>query len=153
MPPTADDCAHELLDVIPEVMQVIRAEVRHQRGRDLSILQLRALAFLNRHPGVTLSAVADHVGLTLSSMSTQITKLVQRKLVQREESPHDRRYVTLTLTVAGQATLDAARRGAQTNLALRCEQLSAEERVQLIETLQILRSLFASPPPTIEMEQ
>jgi DNA-binding MarR family transcriptional regulator len=134
-------------------MQVIRAEIRRQRGRDLSILQLRALAFLNRHPGVTLSAVAEHVGLTLSSMSTQITKLVQRKLVQREESPHDRRYVTLTLTTAGLTALETARSRARANLAIRCEQLSAEERVEVMQMLQLLRSLFSSPASTIETEK
>ena len=83
MEPTARDCAHKLIEVIPDVMQVIRGEVRRQRGRDLSILQLRSLAFLENNPGATLSAVADHVGLTLSSMSTQVSKLVHRRLVLR----------------------------------------------------------------------
>lgn len=152
MHPTADDCAHELLEVIPEVMQVIRAEVRRQRGRDLSILQLRVLAFLNGHPGANLSEVAEHVGLTLSSMSTQVTKLVQRKLVQREEAPQDRRYVTLTLTAAGGESLAAARLAAQSHLAHRCSQLPPSERTALMDALSILRTLF-TPSSIAETEQ
>jgi DNA-binding MarR family transcriptional regulator len=148
MKPTADDCANELLDVIPAVMEVIRGEVRRQRGRDLSILQVRTLAFLARCPGATLSAVAEHVGLTLSSMSTQVSKLVRRQLITRTESPHDRRFVTLTLTPSGVENLLAARRGAQTNLALHCEHWTVEERTMVWQALAILRTRFSTPDPT-----
>lgn len=144
MAPTPEECAHELIDVIPEVIHVIRAEVRRQRGRDLSILQLRTLIYLARNPGATLSAVADHVGLTLSSMSTQVSKLVQRKLVDRNESPHDRRFVTLALTPAGEAHLQEARRGAETNLAVRCQQWSPSERATVMQAMAILRDHFST---------
>lgn len=140
MAPTPEECAHELIDVVPEVIQVIRAEVRRQRGRDLSILQLRTLIYLARNPGATLSAVADHVGLTLSSMSTQVSKLVQRKLVERNESPHDRRFVTLTLTKTGEAHLEEARCGAETSLAVRCAQWSPGERATVVQAMAILRN-------------
>lgn len=144
MEPTARDCAHKLIEVIPDVMQVIRGEVRRQRGRDLSILQLRSLAFLENNPGATLSAVADHVGLTLSSMSTQVSKLVHRRLVLRAESAADRRFVTLSLTDTGRATLDAARQGAQMSLAVHCEQWTAAERATVLHALAILQSHFSS---------
>jgi DNA-binding MarR family transcriptional regulator len=152
MTPSAENCAHELLDVIPEAMQTIRSEIRRQRNRDLSILQLRTLAYLAHHPGATLSAVAEHVGLTLSSMSTQITKLVHRHLVERLESPTDRRFVTLSLTEAGQTLFEQARQGAQDNLAVRCARLSAEERALLMQAMQLLR-VFSSVTPTQQTEQ
>ncbi len=147
MQPTAEDCAHDLLDVVPAVMQVIRSEIRSQRGHELSVLQVRSLAFLYQHPGATLSAVAEHVGLTLSSMSTQVTKLVQRNLVERNESPHDRRFVTLNLTAVGVATLETVRFQAQSNLSARCEQWSAEERLIVLQAMAILRSHFGLPAP------
>ncbi len=53
MSPSADDCARALIEVVPEVMQRIRSEIRSQRGPELSVLQLRVLAFLNNRPGVT----------------------------------------------------------------------------------------------------
>jgi DNA-binding MarR family transcriptional regulator len=152
MNPSADNCAHELLEVIPEAMQTIRSEIRRQRNRDLSILQLRTLAYLGRYPGATLSAVAEHVGLTLSSMSTQITKLVHRRLVERLESSTDRRFVTLSLTEAGQTLLEQARQGAQDNLAVRCAKLSVDERALLIQAMQILR-LFSAATPIQQTEQ
>lgn len=144
MESTAQDCAHKLIEVIPHVMQVIRGEVRRQRGRDLSILQLRALAFLQNNPGATLSVVADYVGLTLSSMSTQVSKLVHRRLIARAESATDRRFVTLTLTDAGHATLEAARLGAQMSMAAHCEQWTADERATMLRALTILQSHFST---------
>lgn len=142
--PTAENCAHELIDVIPDVMQIIRAEVRQQRGREFSILQLRTLGFLERDPGSALSTVAEHVGLTLSSMSTQISKLVQRGLVARTECAADRRFVTLTLTESGYARLRSVRQGAQASLAARCAALSSDERATLLRALEALRSLVSS---------
>jgi DNA-binding MarR family transcriptional regulator len=139
---TADQCAQVLLESIPEIMQVIRAEVRRQRGSELSVPQLRVLAFLGRNPGATLSAVADYVGLTLSSMSLQITSLVARNLVARTESPTDRRCIILTLTPAGQAQLDAAAQSARVSLAVGLETLPSDQRAMVVQAMQLLRSVL-----------
>ncbi len=142
MLPTANECAHELIEVIPEIMQTIRRQVRRQRGSDLSVLQVRVLAFLQRNPGAPLSAVAEHVGLTLPSMSTQVTGLVGRKLLHRATSRTDRRYITLTLTTTGAMVLAAARNGAQENLAQTLAGLTETERALVMQALQLLRTAF-----------
>lgn len=141
---TADQCAEALLDSIPEVMQVIRSQIRRQRNVELSVPQLRVLAFLNRHPGATLSTVAEHIGLTLSSMSLQVTALVARHLIDRTGSPIDRRCVTLTLTPAGKAVLEAAVQGARVNLAATLDTLALEQRTTVVQAMQILRSVFST---------
>lgn len=145
MLPTADECAHELLEVIPEVMQTIRSHVRRQRGSDLSVLQIRVLAFLQRNPGAPLSAVAEHVGLTLPSMSTQVTGLVGRKLLHRATSRVDRRYITLTLTTSGAVLLASVRASAQENLAQTLATLTEAERAVVMQALQLLRTAFIAP--------
>ncbi len=147
---SANDCARELLEVIPEIMQTIRTQVRSQRGPDLSVLQIRVLAFLDRHPGAPLSAVAEHVGLTLPSMSTQVTGLVKRNLIERAISPTDRRYITLTLTSEGHARRLAALHGAQVNLAKTLTHLSSDERATVIQALQLLRATFSSDENTTD---
>ncbi len=142
MLPTADECAHELIEVIPEVMQTIRSHVRRQRGSDLSVLQIRVLAFLQHNPGAPLSAVAEHVGLTLPSMSTQVTGLVGRKLLHRATSRVDRRYITLTLTTSGAVLLASVRASAQENLAQTLAGLTEAERAVVMQALQLLRTAF-----------
>ncbi|MCC6165716.1 MAG: MarR family transcriptional regulator [Caldilineaceae bacterium] len=142
---SSDRVAHELIEVIPMVMQTLRAEVRRCREPDLSVLQIRVLAFLNRHPGSPLSAVADHVGLTLPSMSSQVSGLVGRGLIHRSVSAQDRRYVTLTLTEQGRAVMEAALRGTETSITQMLSGLGADERGLLMEALGLLRRLFAAP--------
>ncbi len=139
------NAAHELIEVIPMVMQELRAEVRRQRGSDLSVLQIRVLVFLNRNPGSPLSAVADHVGLTLPSMSSQISGLVARGLIERSVSAADRRYVTLTLTKDGHRVLDSALHSAEASMAEALADLSGGERRLLLDALHLLRRLFSPP--------
>lgn len=142
-PCSSDVVAHELIDVVPQVMQALRAEIRRQRGPDLSVLQLRVLVFLNRHPGAPLSAVAEHVGLTLPSMSSQVTGLVGRNLINRSISSEDRRFVTLTLTDQGKAVLAAAVQAAQARFADILQDLSPEECRTVIEAMAVLRRIFS----------
>ena len=145
---SSEDAAHVLFDVVPQVMQQLRAEMRRRRGPEISVLQLRALAFLSRHPGATLSLVAEHVGLTLPSMSSQVSGLVARKLIDRSVSTEDRRYVTLKVTEQGRALLEMARQGAEENLAKNMAALSPRERATVVEAMHLLAHVFA--PPTSE---
>lgn len=101
----------------------------------------RACLFATQ-PGAPLSAVAEHVGLTLPSMSTQVTGLVGRKLLHRATSRTDRRYITLTLTTTGAMVLAAARNGAQENLAQTLAGLTETERALVMQALQLLRTAF-----------
>ncbi|HXF61073.1 MAG TPA: MarR family transcriptional regulator [Caldilineaceae bacterium] len=140
---SSDVVARELIDVVPQVMQALRAEIRRQRGPDLSVLQLRVLVFLNRHPGAPLSAVAEHVGLTLPSMSSQVTGLVGRNLINRSISAEDRRFVTLTLTDQGKAVLAAAVQAAQERFAEILKDLSPEECTKVMEAMAVLRRIFS----------
>jgi DNA-binding MarR family transcriptional regulator len=141
-PVSADDCARELLDVVPPVMRVIRAEMRSRRAPELSVPQFRVLAYVNRHAGTSLSEVADHIGLTRPAMSILVDGLVNRRLVTRQTDPDDRRRLTLSLTRQGQGLYAAARQETQARLAARLATLPAAERQALVSTLELLRRLF-----------
>jgi DNA-binding MarR family transcriptional regulator len=135
------DCAQDVLDVVPLVMQVVRAEMRRHRS-GLSVPQFRTLSFVRRNPGVSLSAVARHVGLALPSMSKLVDSLVERKLVSRSSGTRDRRRVSLQLTDRGTALLEAARQATQAGLAERLHKLSAQERRQVGSALRMLQAIF-----------
>jgi len=137
-----DACAHELMDTAPQIMQLIRVEMRHGRGSDISIPQFRSLAFVQRHPDSSLSSLAEHLGLTLPSVSKLVDGLVKQKLITRQESMADRRRLTLMLTQIGASIVDSARAGAQTSLAKRLEKLSEVELETVCQAMQILRPIF-----------
>ena len=79
-----DECARQILEIVPMVMRAIRTEIRSHRGSELSVPQFRVLIFLNRHEGASLSDIAEHLGLTLPSTSKMIDGLVARNMVTRQ---------------------------------------------------------------------
>ncbi len=135
-----------IMDVVPMVMRRIRMEMRGNRMPGLTVPQLRSLLFIYRHEGASLSQVAEHVGLSLPSMSKTIDALVTRKLVTRRVLPRDRRYVRLGLSPRGRETLEGARKERGERLGEVRAVLKPKQRDTVIEALQLLRPLFAPQP-------
>ena len=97
---------------------------------------------LSHNPGVSLSEVAEHIGLSRPAMSILVDGLVHRKLVARETDADDRRRLTLSVTRPGQNLYATARLNTQRRLAARLAALDPAEREALVTTLGQLRGLF-----------
>jgi DNA-binding MarR family transcriptional regulator len=139
-----ETCAHELMDTAPKVFQAIRTEMRRRRGADISIPQFRSLGFLQRNPDSSLSDLADHLGLTLPSVSKLVNGLVQQGLVHRREADLDRRCLKLELTKRGESIMNSAQTSAQANLAKILSGLSSDELATVHQALELLHPLFGS---------
>jgi len=145
MQPSPNECAREVLDVIPSVMRFIRAEVRRHRSHDLSVPQFRSLGFINRNPGTQLSALAEHLGLTPPSASKLVDGLVRRQLVERQLSSADRRCITLHLTPAGKTLTQDSYQASQATFSRLFAGLAESERTNILETMHLFRQVFAGP--------
>jgi DNA-binding MarR family transcriptional regulator len=141
---SADECGRQILEAVPMVMLAIRTWMRSHRGSDLSVPQFRVLVYLHRHEGSSLSDIAEHVGLTLPSMSKMIDGLVARQLVTRRMDPGDRRRVTLAPTAHGRTAMQSAYMATESRLAERLAALSASERRTILKAMQVLASIFGS---------
>jgi len=139
-----EETAHQVLDTIPVVMRTIRAEFRNQRSTDLSVPQFRTLAFIKNNDGASLSSLANHIGLTLPSMSKLVDGMVSRGLVGRDEHQKDRRRICLRLTPQGKRELEAAHGHTQAFLADKMSSLTKEELTIITHSMQILKNLFMS---------
>ena len=144
MPKLLDTCAHDLMDTAPQIVQAIRVEMRRGRGSDISIPQFRTLRFIQKNPDSSLSHLAEHLGLTLPSVSKLVDGLVKQKLITRKESTTDRRMLTLMLTQSGAAIVDSARDDARINLAQKLKHLSDEELETISQAMQLLRPIFVN---------
>ncbi|MBI5879850.1 MAG: MarR family transcriptional regulator [Chloroflexi bacterium] len=140
---TTNEVARDLLDVTPAIIRTIRAEMRRHRAAGLSVPQFRALGFLARQPGASLSEVADFLGLALPTTSKLIDGLVCRALATRETLADDRRRVTLALTAGGRTAWESARQATQAELARHLASLSESDRAAIARALTLLRPLFA----------
>ncbi len=140
-----EELARELFEVVPSVMSTIRAEMRRHREGGLSLAEYRVLVYLRGREDVSLSALAEYIGLGLPSMSKMVDGLVDEGLVSRTEAAEDRRRLALCLTEAGAATIEGALAATQASLARTVSSLDAAERESVFEALETLRALFCAP--------
>ncbi len=128
---------------------------RHVRDpktkRLVSAHQASILDHLERIEPITMMELARHMGVTLSTMSVNIERLVRRGYVSRTRDPRDRRRAQLLLTQAGlrlreaSTVLDAGRVGAM------LDAMGAEERERGLSGLALLaraadRYMQTKPP-------
>ncbi len=137
------ECAREVLDVVPLVMREVRTQLRKHGAQLLSVPQFRTLLYISRNRGASLSDVAHHIGLTLPSMSTLIDALVTRGFLIRRTHQEDRRRMTLTITERGESTLRVARESTQTYVTELLSQLSEKEQAAVVRAMRILRQVFS----------
>jgi MarR family transcriptional regulator for hemolysin len=88
--------------------------------------------------------VAEHIGLTLPSMSKIVDGLVARKLVTREAHLTDRRRMMLALTARGQTALQTSRKATRACLAEDLAVLNDRQRETIVQAMEILRPVFTS---------
>jgi DNA-binding MarR family transcriptional regulator len=140
--------AQQVMDVVPLVTRTIRSKLRERRSADISLPQFRAIAYLNRNEGASLSALSAHIGLTLPSMSKLVDGLVSRNLITRTGHSQDRRRVCLSLTPQGHNELNAAYAHTQKYIAEKISNRGEEDLKMISRTMQILKELF-----TLEREE
>ncbi len=142
-----EHCASLVMEIVPTIMRTLRTEMRSHRSPDLSVPQFRALNYVSRNAGASLSDVAEHVGLTLPSMSKLIDTLVGRRLLTREVASDDRRRLTLALTASGHDTLHNTRQATLARLAQDLAILSPEECAAVSDAMHILSRAFTPDSP------
>lgn len=138
----AERCAREVLDTVPQIMRVVRREMRREGGPLISVPQFRALAYVRRHPGGGLSGVAGHLGVAPPTASAIVDRLVRRGLVDRVSDPAERRRVVLTLTPAGARLLARLRARAQQRVTVRLARVPAAELRRITAALAALGHLL-----------
>jgi DNA-binding MarR family transcriptional regulator len=135
-------CARAVLETIPTVFQFIRHTANRRRAKGLAVQQFRALGYVQRRPGDSLSNLADYLGLSLAASSRLIDSLVNKKLVRRVAVPSNRRKVQLTPTPRGQRILAEIGEWTQSQLTVRLKEIPAEKRRRIIEAVGDLAEIF-----------
>jgi len=130
---------------VPVMMRFLRQQMRRHRRAGLTVPQFRALIFVSHNPDASLTAMAEHIGISPAAASRMVELLVRRGLMRRLARANDRRCVSLSLTPRGRATFRKALRATQVALARRFERLSTRELAAVSSAMEILGRLFESP--------
>jgi DNA-binding MarR family transcriptional regulator len=75
---------------------------RDEAGKPLTETQASVLHHLDASRPITLTRLAEHMGVGRSAMCTAVARLVRAGYVARGTELHDRRLAALTLTPTGQ---------------------------------------------------
>jgi DNA-binding MarR family transcriptional regulator len=78
-------------------------------GLDVTMSQAKCLYVATVRPGIGMSAMADQLGVGLSSISGLVDRLVEHGYLERREDPDDRRQQQLWLTPAGSTAVEHIR--------------------------------------------
>jgi DNA-binding MarR family transcriptional regulator len=141
----ARETARDILQIIPLVMRTVAAELR--AAGELPVpAHFALLSMLSERPRM-LTELAVLQGVSLPSMSSSISAMVERGWVRRTAPAADRRVVVIEVTSAGRATLDRAARSAESHLAQVLAPLEPEARQRLQRGLVVLHRVFAAGNP------
>ena len=140
----ARDSARDSLQIVPLVMRAVAAELR-SAGELPAPAQFGLLSILSQRPRM-LTELASVQGVSLPTMSSSISAMVERGWVRRLAPEDDRRVVMVDVTAAGRAALDRVARAAEAHLAEVLAPLDAPARRRLHAGLGVLRKVFTPPP-------
>ena len=123
------------LAVLVQLLASLEAlDLRRFGDLGLTLSQLRVLHLLRDHPA-SCGQLAEHLGITASTATALIDRLVRRGLLERRPRPGDRRVTDLALSEAARNLLPeaAARKGGEIRAAV--EELAPADREQLAALL------------------
>jgi DNA-binding MarR family transcriptional regulator len=148
---------------ITRVMDSLRALVRALRistravEKEIGIsgAQLFVLQQLEDAPARSVNELADRTSTHQSSVSTVVSRLVERGMVKREASADDARRMEISITDRGRALLGSAPRTAQLRMVDALRHMTPEQVRALGESLETLvrESGFAGEPVPMFFEE
>ncbi len=140
--PTLLDCAHSIIESVPQLARLMRQDLRLHSAGTFTEPQFRVMAHLFREGKKCLSGLADHLGVSLPTISKLTQGLEARGLVSRERDPEDRRRVLLTLTEEGCTAYAALLRRTENHMVDWIHTFDLDERKQVIGAFNLLIEAF-----------
>jgi DNA-binding MarR family transcriptional regulator len=142
-PGTGDALGYNLFDhpghLIRRVHQIsVSAFLEVCAELDLTPAQYAALAGVACRPGIDQAALAGLIAHDRSTAGVVVARLVERKLMMREQSTRDRRFMSLELTPAGMVVYKAMAARADAAHEIMLGPLSGAERKALVRLMKKL---------------
>src|SRR3954465_10976574 len=118
-----------ILDAVRRIVRTLHESSRaSEKSLGLTAAQLFVLQRLADTPGLSLNALAAQTHTHQSSVSTVVSRLVERGLVLRTPAADDARRLELRVSAEGRRLVARAPDAAQARLIHAVEQLSAARR-------------------------
>jgi DNA-binding MarR family transcriptional regulator len=135
--------AADLLDELAPIIAGERAAFAHRcHTRSISMTHLLLMTLLDTHGPVPMSRVAELLGCGLPAATGIVSRMEERRLVERQHDSEDRRVVTLRLSDDGAAEIRQLQVSRRERMATALTHLTDPEREQLLASVRALRAAF-----------
>lgn len=133
----------ELIQTIRQFMDFamhhsMRERAHFARATGLSMPQFGILMQLHYRKDCGVSAISERFDITSAAASQLVEKLVQSRLIQREEDPSDRRAKLLNLTEKGRKLIQQGIEERYRWVNQVAAKLTPEQRARVGEALEIM---------------
>ena len=126
------------------------AHVPEFTALDITMAQAKVLYVAASADGLTMSDVAQRLGVAVSTASGTVDHLVGLRLLAREEDPRNRRQVRVSITPLGAATLEQLRELSNLQLRRFLRHLSDEELEVIDHATHLMADALAAEQAAVE---
>jgi len=127
----------QILDLQTDLYRSLRP-AREWLEVDLTMPQMKVLFLLYSDGVARMSQLASSLGVTLSTVTGIVDRLVEQGMVQRQEHPQDRRLVVYRLTSRGSETVERLHQAGRGRMAALLDGLSVDDLRKVIAGLAVL---------------
>lgn len=90
---TADEALQRFVDARQAAL------ISARKALGVNELDVRALLYVDAHPGARPSHLRDHLGITAAGVTTLVDRLAERQILRRDVDEADRRVNRITLSI------------------------------------------------------
>jgi DNA-binding MarR family transcriptional regulator len=111
----------------------------------ITLPQFRTLVVLSNHDELKAAELAEQLGVTPSTATRMIDRLLAAGLVSRDVNPHSRREIVLTLTATGRQLVTAVTRRRRAEIATLVDRMPEQHRRGLVDALEAFSAAAGEP--------
>lgn len=131
-----------LVHMFNDIIKIEEKALIVQEYVDISIIDLHILEAIGYENSRNMTAVANHIGVTVGTLTIAINNLVKKGYVKRVRSSKDRRVVLISLTPMGQKAYNHHQKFHDSMLQELEDLLQEDEIKTLVKTLNIINDFF-----------
>ncbi len=131
-----------LVDLFNDILQIEQNALQSGTFRDISVTEIHTIEAIGMYEARTMSEVAADLNITVGTLTTAISKLINKGYVERKRIKEDRRVVQIQLTKKGKLAYRVHEKFHADMIKDTIEGLTEDEEQVLIASLEKLNTFF-----------
>lgn len=138
-----DQAIDRFWETVPPLWNFVRSHIRTTATAnfDITVEQFHVLRYIRRGTG-SMSELATAKNISRPAISQAVEVLVKKGLLTRVQSTHDRRYVDLALTDAGNNLLDTVFKETRAWMKGRMNKLNVDELETIAKAMEVMKRMM-----------